>query len=151
MKKGYLWGVGLFIVCITFVSGCSPSKEQVDAGNFVQSYCSVLQNVYLRANMNILGKMATENELKRIFPVIQALVATDNIMKSEILEFKLKKTTVDAGKATVQTSERWRFWWEDRNTGTITKPKVEESYKLKYHLIKDGGSWKVDSVENLNE
>ncbi|MGB9082102.1 MAG: hypothetical protein WCD00_12455, partial [Desulfuromonadaceae bacterium] len=131
MKNGFLWGLGFVIACAVFVSGCSPSKEQKDAGNFVQNYCSVLQNVYARADMKILGNMATEKELKRVFPVLQALVATENVMKSEILKFKLKKTTVTADTATVQTSERWLFWWEDRKTGTITKPKVEESYELK--------------------
>lgn len=151
MKNGFLWGLCLIITCAVFISGCSPSKEQKDVDNFVQNYCSVLQNVYARADMNILGHMATEKELKKVFPVVQALVATENVMKSEILKFKLKKTIVAADTATVQTSERWLFWWEDRKTGTINKPKVEESYELKYHLIKQNGRWMVDSIENLNK
>ncbi len=150
MKNRYLWCLVSVMVCVVVISGCRSSKEQEEAGSFVQSYCSVLQNVYLKADMKILGQMATENELKRVFPTIQALTATDNIMKSEILEFKLKKTTLEDGKATVRTSERWRFWWEDRKTGTITKPKVEESYKLNYHLVKDKSGWLVDSIEMLN-
>jgi hypothetical protein len=134
-----------------FGCGRSDSQEQTEAENFVKGYCSILQRVYAEARLEMLANVATEQEYKKVFPVVQALKATNNVMKTEVLEFKVKGATVQGTKATVRTSERWRFWWEDRKSGAITKPKVEESYDLEYSLLKLKGSWRVDSIRNLNQ
>ena len=141
------------IIMASVLFGCSwfNGSERTEAENFVKSYCSVLQRVYAEAKLEILANLATEKEYKKVFPVVQALKATNNVMKTEILDFKVKGTTVQGSKATVKTAERWRYWWEDRKTGAITKPKVEESYDLMYNLVKVGGKWKVDFIKNLNE
>jgi hypothetical protein len=89
--------------------------------------------------------------MKKLYPVIQALSATDNSMKTEIAELKIDKAKVTEDRATVRTSEKWRYWWADRKTGAITKPKREESYELEYNLLKNNGRWRVDSIKNLKE
>jgi hypothetical protein len=139
------------LFCAIFLAGCSENPQKSEVENFVRNYCSVLQMAYETADFDILVPAATEKELKKVFPVIQALKATDNVMKTEILGFKIKKTKVSEDKATVRTHERWRYWWEERRSGTITKPKGEESYKLEYNLLKENGRWKVDFIRNLNE
>jgi len=132
------------------VSGCNSAKNR-EAANAVQNYCSILQMTYDRADLNILAQVTTDKEIKKVFPVIQALNATGNSMKTEIVEFKIQKAKVATDKATVQTAEKWRYWWEDRKTGTITKPKSEESYRLEYNLVKNNGQWKVDCIRNMND
>ena len=151
MDRKWLRLCGWMLLGMIMLSGCSENKNEEEAKNFVQNYCSVMQDAYARADLNIIGTMTTENEIKKLFPIIQALTATDNRMKTEIIEFKLKKAKVSGDKATVRTAEKWRFWWVDKTSGTITKPKSEESYKLEYNLVKDHGQWKVDFVKNLNE
>lgn len=138
-------------VAVAFVMfGCS-SAEQKEAENFVKSYLSVLQRVYAEARLESLANMTTEKEYKKIFPIVQALKATNNVMKTEVLEFKVKQTKIEGAKATVRTTERWRYWWEDRQTGAVTKPKTEESYDLEYNLVKVKGSWRVDLMKDLKE
>lgn len=141
----------LLVLGILFLLGCVADKGEEEAKGFVQSYCSILQDAYARADLKLLGQISTEKEMKKLFPVIQALTATDNSMKTEILEFKIKKAKVKDDKATVRTSEKWRYWWIDRKTGTITKPKHEESYELEYNLLKVDDRWRVDFIKNLNE
>lgn len=131
--------------------GCGVDKGEEEAKNFVGSYCSVLQEAYARADLKVIGQMATEKELKKLFPVIQALSVTDNSMRTEILEFKVKKAKVRDDKAEVVTSERWRYWWIDRKSGTVTKQKNEESYRLQYNLVRVNGQWQVDSIKNLDQ
>ncbi|MBK5276774.1 MAG: hypothetical protein JJE30_17230 [Desulfuromonadales bacterium] len=141
----------LMVFGILLLLGCGADKGEEEAKGFVQNYCSILQDAYSRADMKLIGRISTEKEMKKLFPVIQALTATDNYMKTEILEFKIKKAKVKDDKATVSTSEKWRYWWIDQKTGTITKPKHEESYELEYNLLKVDGSWRVDFIKNLNE
>ncbi|WP_243372307.1 nuclear transport factor 2 family protein [Geotalea sp. SG265] len=149
MKKGILFIAVVSLALITF--GCKPSKEDEEVRNFVKNYVSIMQAVYAEANLNLLVPFTAEKEIKKVFPVIQALKATDNVMKTEILAFELEKSKVKGDTATVRTTERWRFWWQDAKTGAITKPKTEEQYRLEYHLVKTGGGWKVDFVRNRNE
>jgi len=141
------------IVIAFLLLGCGRfnKPEQTEVENFVKGYCSILQRVYAEARLEILANVATEKEYKKVFPVVQALKATNNVMKTEVLDFKVKGATVQGSQATVRTSERWRYWWEDRKTGAITKPKVEESYDLEYNLLKVKGTWRVDLIKGLDQ
>lgn len=148
--RGVLSNV-LIVLIIALVVGCTTDRREEEVKGFVQTYCSMLQDAYARADLKLISQFATEKELKKLFPVIQALNATDNSMKTEILQFKVKRAKLSDDKATVQTSEKWRYWWIDKKSGTLTKPKQEESYNLEYNLVKAGGSWKIDFVKNLND
>ncbi len=151
MASRFFRSAGLIFGFLLLI-GCGVNKNEEEAKNFVQNYCSILQLTYARADLNVLAQVTTEKELKKVFPVIQALKATGNIMKTEVLEFNIKKAKVKDDSAIVRTHERWRYWWEDGNTGSITKPKNEETYNLEYHLIKErNGQWKVDFIKNLDE
>lgn len=133
------------------LAGCGKKQEAVEMENFVMNYCSIMQAAYVKADLNMLTPITTEKEMKKLFPVFQALRATGNVMLTEIQEFKVKDVDMDGDKASVKTVEKWRFWWQDEQSGRITKPHVVESYRLRYNLVRSGGSWKVDSVENLNK
>jgi len=132
-------------------AGCSSSKEEKEVESMVQNYVSLMQAVYDKADLSIIFPVASDKELKKVYPTIQALQATGNRMKTEILHFKVKDASVEPARATVTTAEKWRYWWVDQNTGAITKPKEEESYRLEYNLIKVDGSWKVDYIRNRND
>lgn len=141
----------VLLVGSLLLAGCGKNKEAAEMENFVMNYCSIMQAAYAKADLNMVVPMTTEKELKKLFPVFQALKATGNVMMTEIQEFKVKDVDMDGDKASVKTAEKWRFWWQEQSSGRITKPHVVESYRLRYHLVRSGGSWKVDSVENLNK
>jgi hypothetical protein len=150
VKRNLLFtGILVFLLFASF--GCKPGKEDEEVRNFVKTYVSVMQGTYAKANLNIIAPYATEKEIRKMFPIIQALKATDNIMNTEVLDYNFKKSSVNGDTATVTTSERWRYWWQDKKTGVITKPKAEESYRLEYNLVKVNGRWKVDFIKNLDE
>ncbi len=149
MKKFKFFLLSITVICLCLA--CSRQKEPALV-KAVEEYCSVVQAVYVSLDLQRLEPVVTQNELKRIFPIVQALRAADNVMKSEILEFKIKAAGSGTKKdtATVDTIERWRFWWEDRKTGAITKGKKEEVYHLQYSLLKADGVWKIDRVKNVD-
>lgn len=143
----------ILILSVTVICLCLACEHKKNPAliKAVEEYCSVAQAVYVSLDLKLLEHVATENELKRVFPIVQALRAADNVMKSEILEFSVKAAGngMKQDTATVDTVERWRFWWEDRKTGAITKGKKEESYRLRYSLVKTGTTWKIDGVKNV--
>jgi hypothetical protein len=149
MTRMMIWKVAL-VVGLMGITGCAGKNEKEVKG-FVQNYCSLLQSAYLKADITPLTAMATEKELKKVYPSIQALAVTGNSMNTEILEYKINQAKVQDDKATVKTAEKWRYWWTDMKTGAVTKAKHEESYNLAYNLVKVNGAWKVDSIKNLDD
>ncbi|AJE04658.1 hypothetical protein [Geobacter pickeringii] len=133
-----------FVSGVLLLAGCSPSTERIAA---VQNYCSVIQAVYVSQDLAPLAHVATQKELKKVYPVVLALKTTDNVMKTTIDSFSI----TGGGGDTVETREQWTFWWEDRRGGGVTKEKKTESYHLRYHLKKEKGRWKVDYIDNLND
>lgn len=134
------------------ITGCGKKADiNHPAVEGVRNYCTMLQMVYVKRDLNALRQVATDNELKRVFPIVQTLLAADNVMKTQVESFDvIDARPLDGGKRfKVETKERWLFWWEDRKTGTITKEKKAESYHLDYELVQKDGRWLVDKVRNL--
>lgn len=133
------------------LAGCGDRKKEEEVKAFVKKYASVLQESYATGNMAPLSQLATEKELRKMAPLMQALNTTNSSMKTEISEFKIDKVKVSENEATVKTTQKWRYWWVSRSTGLITKQKQEESYKLEYTLFKMDGRWMVDSINKIND
>ena len=140
------------VVILLAIAGCA-SREEREVNKFVENYNKTLQMVYRTANLNLLGPYATEDELARVFPVIQALSASDSIMPTEIKKFNVDKSEILASgvKALVETRETWVYRWENKNTGRIVKPSNTESYHLRYYIVKHKNGWKVDRIELIDE
>jgi len=140
------------VIMLLALAGCA-SREEKELKKFVEDYNKTLQTIYRTANLNPLGPYATENELARVFPIIQALSASDSIMPTEIKKFNAVKAEISAGgvKALVETRETWEYRWENKKTGRIVKPSNTESYHLRYYILKQKNGWKVDRIELLDE
>ncbi len=120
--------------------------EIIDA---VKRYNSTLIKVYSTLNLNLLKDVATVDEMSRIFPVVQALVNQNSIMIAQQRYFEVRDARIKGKKAEVITEEIWFYWWQDKKNNTITRPPREAYYKIKYHLIKDRKTWKVDKLEEI--
>lgn len=139
-------------VFMLLLSGCS-SREEKELVSFVKEYNNKLMSVYLAADLKPIYPFATEKELNKMYPVIQALKAANSVMPATIIKYKVRRAGLGPGgkTAVVETYEEWEYWWEDRSTKQITKPKNIEKYPMRYHLVRDGGGWKVDRLELLEK
>ena len=131
------------------VQGCVQSGQDVTAEvlGTVKRYNGLLRRTYLEANISLLGPVATQNQIDKVFPVIQALRSQNSSMISEQKSFKVLQVTAESGTAMVRSEEQWEYWWQDKDTGAITKEKAEANYRIAYRLVHEGRSWKVDSIE----
>jgi hypothetical protein len=130
---------------------CSPGSkiEKTGAVDAVKRYNSMMIRAYMEANINIMTGVVTEKHMKMLYPTIQALRATGNIMMAEQKTFIVKKVSVEENKATLRSEETWVYWWQDSATNAITKPQETITYKIQYNLIKNDGSWRVDSLVDI--
>lgn len=140
--------IGRLLVFIALLlAGCSGKDMQMQAA--VQNYCSVTQAVFMTGDVSLLATVATQKEIKKVFPGVMALRTTGNVMRTEVPEFRVIDTSRSWDAGTVETREKWVYWWEERGIMGAPKEKKTESYHLRYRLVKERGKWKVDSIENL--
>lgn len=144
------------VTCIACLASAAcrsshPLDQKVSAA--VENYVDVKKEMYANPDMEKLTMVATSNEVQTLFPLLQALKSCDSVMKTEM------KCTVEEARlgssgdsATVQTRECWKYWWEDRSTGKVTRNEKVENYCLEYNLVKDDcGIWRVDRIRSLEE
>ena len=132
------------------LTGCQADgearKREVLAS--VERYNSMLKRAYLEARINIMTEVATEKQANRVFPIIQALRAAQSSMIAVQDSFELISVVVENNTAAVTSDEKWTYWWQDMNTGALTKQKETVSYRIRYKLeYTSGGVWKVSGIE----
>ncbi len=139
--------VALFF-CLA-MQGCIQSGKDVtpEVLGTVKRYNGLLRRAYLEANISLLGPVATQNQIDKVYPVIQALRSQNSSMIAEQKSFGVLQVQAESGTAMVRTEEQWEYWWQDKDTGVITKDKAEVNYRIAYRLVHEGRSWKVDSIE----
>jgi hypothetical protein len=137
---------------LALVAACmgapSPAEKEVLI-RAVSSYNTALRQAYHDANLAYMSPHVTEKELNRLFPVLQALRSSGNRMVAIQEEFQVLRVRLRGRKAQVETTERWLYWWESLSTGRISKPKQSIRYRIRYHLRKEDGRWKVHFLEAL--
>ncbi len=145
MKKYLMF---MLAIAVSAVSCARESPEEVAAvTKTVRAYNIALIEAYKDADINYMLPFASEDQLSKLFPVLQALTVTGNSMIAIQDKFAIKRTKVGNDDAFVDTEEKWTYWWQDKFTGEVTKPKQVLDYKIRYHLIKTGGRWVVDRLE----
>ncbi|MDP2168745.1 MAG: hypothetical protein Q8J64_10495 [Thermodesulfovibrionales bacterium] len=133
---------------LAFIISCSSlSPEEKTVLKAVTSYNVALIQTYGDVNLNYMQFFASEAEIKKLFPIIQALMASGNRMVARQDEFVVKSIKIKGDAATLRAEEKWTYWWEDVYTGEVTKPKAEQKYKINYMLKKVNGRWIVDSLK----
>jgi len=139
--------ITVFFLCL-LLAACA-GKEEKEVVKFVKDYDGILQKAYEKGDLNLLAPLTGEGELRKLFPVFQAMKAANSVMITRIKKFRVKDVRLapDGGAAIVETYEEWEYWWEDRNTKRMTKKKYTEKYPMRYYIVRDKGSWKVDHLE----
>lgn len=146
------FGSMILIICMFTLTACEKGsvaeKEQVL--KTVNKYNSMLIRTYMEANIDLMKGVTTGNQLSKILPTVLALRARGNLMMADQKTFEIKKVSLSGTKASVETVEEWDYWWQHKDTGEITEPRKVTRYSIQYNLIKEDGTWKVDSLESTD-
>lgn len=151
MAKLPYFALGLIGLLSTACSSSHPVDQNLSAA--VENYVDVKKEIYAKPDLDKLAMVATANEVQTLFPLLQSLKSCDSVMKTE-LKYTVEQARVGSSGdcATVLTTECWKYWWEDRSTGKMTKNEKVEKYCLQYDLVKDDcGIWKVDRIRSLDQ
>lgn len=139
---------------VALLAACSsshPVDRNISAA--VEHYVDVKKEMYTHPDLGKLARVATANEVQTLFPVLQSLKSCDSVMKTEMnCTVEQAQANSSGDCATVRTRECWKYWWEDRTTGKLTKNEKVENYCLQYDLVRDDcGVWKVDRIRSLDQ
>jgi hypothetical protein len=152
-KERVIWfPVLLASILVLSCSGSEAEKQNVL--DTVKKYNSrmkraYLEAAYLEANLNLMVSVTTEDQMRKLFPTIQALQVANSFMIANQNRFIVKKISVKGDRASVKTEEEWVYWWQNKDTMKITKPEKTITYMIEYVLLREDGHWKVDDLESL--
>jgi hypothetical protein len=145
-------GAITLIICMGILTACEKGsdaeKEQVL--KTVKKYNSMLIRTYMEANIDLMQYVTTDNQLNKIRPTVLALRAKNNLMMADQKKFEVKKVSVRGKKAVVETEEEWLYWWQHKDTREITEPMKVTKYSIRYNLVNEDGTWKVDGLETTD-
>jgi hypothetical protein len=133
----------------TALAACSRAEENKALLDAVERYNSMMKRTYLEVNLNLMAGVATENQIRMLFPVIQAMRAEESFMMAIQDAFSVKKVSMAGDTGYVDTEETWTYWWQHKDTREITKPRETLTYFVRYHLVREENAWKVDSLEDI--
>jgi hypothetical protein len=137
------------LVLGTALAACSPAEENKALLDAVERYNSMMKRTYLEVNLNLMAGVATEDQIRMLFPVIQAMRAEESFMMAIQDAFSVKKVSAAGDTGYVDTEETWTYWWQHKDTREITKPRETLTYFVRYHLVREENFWKVDRLEDI--
>ena len=137
----------LLLLPLLCVFSCAKDPEESAAVQAVKAYNVALVQTYRDAVLDYMKPFASEDEINKLYPLMLALGAINSRMVAIQDEFKVLDVDIEQNIARVETKEKWTYWWEDRQTGAIVKPKAVQDYKIVYRLKKVRGRWIVNSLQ----
>lgn len=142
------------IALAVILSGCAsnPADDREALLKIViAKYNNAVIEAYRSQNFEPLKQAAAEHEIDKIGVIINAYRTENQIMESDIKKIDFKEIRIEADKAYVKTSEDWSYRWINYETKQEVEPLKDVRYELLYHLIKKGGKWLVDKVEEVKK
>lgn len=130
-------------------SGCRT--EQAQAVRAVRTYDELLIQAYRTGEVSALRAVATENEVQRVFVLID-LKRSNGLVLESVLE-RLQVTSAHEsgeGAVVVETRERWRYYDRPLEPGRQRGQVFVANMSMRYHLVLEEGRWKVDRGETLS-
>lgn len=122
----------------------SPTQQEVVAA--VHRYNDGLQQAYARSDANVLGSVATADEVRRVDDLIGFLGQGGIRMEARQERIELAGVHVDADAAAVDVTQVWWYRHRVRSTGEVTQPPKRVRYRTRYELVRLGGQWLVDRL-----
>lgn len=140
------------------LAGCPRRREDPEsyaARNAVIRYNQGLVEAFRASRGDLLGGVASSDEISRVVAVISGLATRGQYMVAtqvtfDVVEIKVDPTT-DGGLSTarVEARESWRYEHRSLAAHDAPAPPKALDYHLRYKLKREGAGWLVDEVEDL--
>jgi len=114
----------------------------------VRSYLDWISHAYRIAVSDAASQTMTPEEGVRVDSYVQFnLQERNRRINQQIVEFKLRKQSAEATRATLAATEKWQYGYLSRDGERSTSPTYTTSYETTYTVVKLPAGWVVDSVE----
>lgn len=158
----------LIPISLSLLVSCGGPTIEDNVRRLVSKYNHAITFAYRDGNFDPLLKVAGGRALTRVDNTYQAYLSSSGIvMDAEILDLKFNSIVLGTGEeesaievkwhddekewreiyvykeTLVETEERWKFKWVDRESGSPASPVMTVRYKVAYALDKVEGKMKV--------
>lgn len=128
------------------------AREREAAKEAVERYNKILVQAYNRPNPDLMEKITTEEELKRVALYIMFNLTNNRVLKAHLDELKFDEVKIEKKRwAKVKTIENWSYKYLDFKTKKIVVPVKKARYKVTYTLEKRKGRWLVSSLSQREQ
>ncbi|MEK6607607.1 MAG: hypothetical protein AABZ30_08105 [Myxococcota bacterium] len=141
-----------FVCAAALVSACRPDGdiEMHRVRSAVREYNRALQRAQFNGRPELLADAATDNELDRVATLIGALSGSGAVLDARQESSRVEAVTIaPPAAAELTTRETWWYRRVDRATGEVRLAPQRVHYRIRYHLVKLDGRWRVDRLDNL--
>lgn len=138
------------LLIVFVVAGCArkESVDEMQVKTVIAKYNNALIEAYRNQNPIYLKEVAGDDEVRKIGTIVESFLQGDEIMEAEIEKINFKEIKIEAEKATVRTSEEWRYRWVNIKTGKEAEPARDIHYDMLYRMVKKDGKWLVEKTED---
>jgi hypothetical protein len=135
-----------FAVALLAAAACQRVSD-ADAEKLVRTYLTRLVEAYRASDADLAAPVVSEREATKLTGLIGVKRDANLTLDAELLEIVFDRVERKAHEVRVETRERWRY--RDRQIGTGKQVGEEsfDSYRMRYHLVREKERWVVDTLE----
>lgn len=151
MKRTSVGTIILLIGISSLSAGCMKSHEKEKVVALVKEYNKALMKAYETRNFDELKNLTSDREYQKVSVYIMSYAGQGEKLYARLMNLNVSKVDIAGNAADVTTSEEWEYQRSYLKTGKPLIPKAKYSYRTEYHLIKEGGKWKIDALKIITE
>jgi ARC6-like, IMS domain len=141
--------IPLLLCLATLAAACQSraEREAVDEASIqamLEQFLPLLGAAYGSGEIESLRPYAAEKELARIQTVVSGLADQGRYLEPKFLRLTIEDSHLwNHSNAFVTTLEVWDVRLHALGSGELLAEEPEKSYRVKYQLKRDAGSWRV--------
>jgi len=138
----------IVLAALLALSACRGTEREL--ARAVREYDDALVLAYATSDPSRVAKVAAQKEADRIRILIDVKTSARLVLESRLESLEVTSATSAGEAGTVETRERWRYHDRPLQPGAAAGPEISSVMRMRYALVREGGRWKVASVETLS-
>ncbi|HEX8949568.1 MAG TPA: hypothetical protein VF790_11435 [Dissulfurispiraceae bacterium] len=141
----FLTAISCAVLSLLFACTNYAEKKKIDG--LIKTYNKALEGAFANRDFEPLKKITTEKEYNKVSVYIMSYAGQGETLSARLVQLEIKGIDVEGSSATADTSEQWEYERKNTETGEVMRPKTLYIYEMKYFLVKDKDTWKVDHLK----
>lgn len=131
-------------------AGCGRDARG-EADRYLRAYNAALVEAYRSSDASKLEGLAGTDEVRKVRILIDLKSSNGIVLESRLERFEVTAATFEGDdRIAAETREEWRYHDRPRSPGLPPGPEFRSEMTLRYRLVREAGTWKVEGVRALS-